>query len=817
MNQYEILKKYFGYDSFREGQEVLINSILQGKDTLGIMPTGAGKSLCFQIPALMLDGVTLVISPLISLMKDQVEALNQAGIHAAYLNSSLSAAQYYRALDYAREGRYPIIYVAPERLTTDEFMNFALRTKISMIAVDEAHCVSQWGQDFRPSYLKIVDFIKMMPTRPIVCAFTATATKEVRDDIIDILMLREPTVTSTGFDRPNLYFGVQSPKDKYETMRAYLELHKEDSGVIYCLTRKLVEEVCGRLREDGFPATRYHAGLSDAERRQNQDDFIYDRYPIMVATNAFGMGIDKSNVRYVIHYNMPKNMESYYQEAGRAGRDGEPAECILLYGGQDVVTNQFFIDNNMDNQELDPVTRAIVQERDRERLRKMTFYCFTNECLRDYILRYFGEYGSNYCGNCSNCLSQFETVDVTEIARGLVGCVESSRQRYGANVIIDTVHGTNTAKIRNYRMDGNPYYGVLAKTPAYKLRQVMNHLQLNEYLTVTNDEYAILRLTEKSGAVLNEEEPIVMKMAREQEREAKAKSGKGRKSRKGAAAGLAGAGFTAAEESLFEKLRALRSEIAREEKVPPYIVFSDKTLTHMCVVKPGTKSEMLSVTGVGEFKYDKYGERFLSCVRENTKTSGAADESAAEAAVSSSAPAASRGDSAPSDDGYFETQELYFDDESSEFADWSIDDVMSAWENGSPEPAKSEEPPAEAVPAKKKKSKTKAEFTMTQELAEQLHYSAQVSLSDFVGQINDLRDEDTMKRLTIKSIEQKLTGDGYFEERFFNGMKRKTLTEAGEAFGIVAEKRISEKGSEYEVFYYTEKAQREVVKWLMNL
>lgn len=800
MNQYEILKKYFGYDSFREGQELLINSILQGKDTLGIMPTGAGKSLCFQIPALMLDGVTLVISPLISLMKDQVGALNQAGIHAAYLNSSLSAAQYYRALDFAREGRYPIIYVAPERLTTDEFMDFALHTKISMIAVDEAHCVSQWGQDFRPSYLKIVDFIKMMPKRPIVCAFTATATKEVRDDIIDILMLQEPTVTSTGFDRPNLYFGVQSPKDKYETMRAYLELHKEDSGVIYCLTRKLVEEVCGRLREDGFPATRYHAGLSDEERRQNQDDFIYDRYPIMVATNAFGMGIDKSNVRYVIHYNMPKNMESYYQEAGRAGRDGEPAECILLYGGQDVVTNQFFIDNNTDNQELDPVTRAIVQERDRERLRKMTFYCFTNECLRDYILRYFGEYGSNYCGNCSNCLSQFETVDVTEIARGMIGCIESSRQRYGANVIIDTVHGANTAKIRNYRMDGNPYYGVLAKTPTYKLRQVMNHLQLNEYLTVTNDEYAILKLTEKSRAVLETDEPIVMKMAKEQERQAKEKSEKGRKSRKGAAAGLAGAGFTADEEALFEKLRALRSEIAREEKVPPYIVFSDKTLTHMCVVKPKTKSAMLTVTGVGEFKYEKYGERFLSCVKENIV------EAAAEPAV----PVPATGVT-----GY---DEPYFESDGGEFDDWSLDDVMAAWESGSQEPVKQQEaPPAPAAPVKKKKTKTKTDFIMTRELAEQLHYSPRVSLSDFIGQINDLRDEDAMKRLTIKSVEQKLVDDGCFEERFFNGMKHKSLTEAGEAFGIVAEKRLSEKGNEYDVFYYTEQAQRGLVEWLFDL
>lgn len=616
MDKYQVLKQYFGYSDFRQGQEVLIDRILEGRDVLGIMPTGAGKSMCYQIPALLMDGITLVISPLISLMKDQVGSLNQAGIHAAYLNSSLTSAQYDKALDYAREGRYPIIYVAPERLMTDRFLEFALQAKIAMVAIDEAHCVSQWGQDFRPSYLKIVEFIDRLPVRPVVSAFTATATKEVRDDIIDILMLREPEVLTTGFDRTNLYFGVMAPKDRYGAILNYLETHPGDSGIIYCLTRKQVEEVCERLRSDGFSVTRYHAGLSDAERRQNQDDFIYDRVPIIVCSNAFGMGIDKSNVRFVLHCGMPKNLESYYQEAGRAGRDGEPSECILYYSGQDVITNQFFIDNNQDNQELDPVARQLVQERDRERLRKMTFYCFTNECLRDYILRYFGEYGGNYCGNCANCLSQFDTVDVTEIARGIAGCVASCRQRYGTNVIIDTVHGANTAKIRNYRMNENPHYGELAKVPTYKLRQVMNHLQLQEYLTVTNDEYAIVKLTEKSKGLLEGDETVLMKMAREQEHPAKEKSAKGKKSRKGLAAGLSDAAFTEREEALFEKLRLLRTELAREAKVPPYMVFSDKTLTHMCVIKPRTKEEMLSVSGVGEFKYEKYGEQFLGCVLE---------------------------------------------------------------------------------------------------------------------------------------------------------------------------------------------------------
>ena len=614
MNQYEILKHYFGYDTFRDGQEKLIRAILEGRDVLGIMPTGAGKSLCYQIPALMMGGITLVISPLISLMKDQVSNLNQAGILAAYLNSSLTPGQYRKVLELARMGRYPIIYVAPERLVTEDFLRFALdpQVNISMVAVDEAHCVSQWGQDFRPSYLKIVDFIKRLPKRPVVSAFTATATAEVRDDIIDILMLQEPEVLTTGFDRTNLYFGVQTPKDRYQALVELLEQHKAESGIVYCLTRKIVEEVCEKLIKEGFSVTRYHAGLSDAERKHNQEEFIYDNVRIMVATNAFGMGIDKSNVRFVIHYNMPKNMESYYQEAGRAGRDGEPAECILLYGGQDVITNQFFIDHNQDNDALDPMTRQLVMERDRERLRKMTFYCFTHECLRGYILRYFGEYGSNYCGNCSNCLTQFENTDVTEMAKALLSCIESSRQRYGAAVIIDTVHGANTAKIRGYRMNENPEYGSLAKVPVYRLRQILNQLQLDSYLTATNDEYAILRLTSKGLSVLNNEETVWMKLVKEQNNSEKETPKKSRKKKNT----LAGAGeFTEAEETLFETLRRLRAQIAKEEKVPPYIVFSDKTLTHMCIVKPEDKEEMLSVSGVGEFKYEKYGERFLEAIR----------------------------------------------------------------------------------------------------------------------------------------------------------------------------------------------------------
>lgn len=607
MNKHQLLKKYYGYDFFREGQEEAIDNILNGIDTFGIMPTGAGKSICFQIPALMLKGITIVISPLISLMKDQVGALNQMGIHAAYLNSSLTYNQYLKALENAKKGQYKIIYVAPERLMSEEFVDFSRKVEISMISIDEVHCVSQWGQDFRPSYLKILDFIKKMPVRPIISAFTATATKDVREDVVKILALQQPKIIMTGFDRKNLFFSVKAPRDKEATILEYLESNLDKSGIIYCQTRKEVEAIHELLLKKGYPVTRYHAGLSDMERKQNQDDFIFDLKPLMVASNAFGMGIDKSNVRFVIHYNMPKNMESYYQEAGRAGRDGETSQCILLYSGKDVVTNQFFIDHNKDNDELTDEMLELVRNRDRERLRKMTFYCFTTKCLRDYMLRYFGEKGNHYCGNCSNCLTQFKEEDVTEISKSIVQCIETTGQRFGMTLIADVIHGSKSARIVQLKLDHTLGYASQSDISVARIKQVINHLLLEEYIKLTDDEYPVLKLLDKSRRMMSGENLIVMKLPKEVERVTKPK----------AKARFSFSNNRSYENhNLFELLRMKRMDIAREEKIPPYIVFADKTLIEMCQHMPANKNEMLNINGVGEIKYEKYGVKFLQVIED---------------------------------------------------------------------------------------------------------------------------------------------------------------------------------------------------------
>lgn len=612
MDKYQILKTYFGYDSFREGQELLIDSILAGRDALGIMPTGAGKSLCYQIPALLLPGITLVVSPLISLMKDQVQALNQAGIHAAYINSSLSENQISKALKLALAGQYKIIYVAPERLETAGFLTFALHTEISMVTVDEAHCISQWGQDFRPSYLKIIRFIQQLKTRPIVSAFTATATALVKDDILCILGLLNPRVLVTGFDRKNLFFSVEKPGKKDAFLLEYIRAHPGESGILYCATRKNVEKVHTLLLRAGLPATRYHAGLTPQERKENQEDFIYDRTPIMVATNAFGMGIDKSNVRYVIHYNMPQSMENYYQEAGRAGRDGEAAECILLYSPQDVMINRFLIENKEVNPEYGPDELLAIQEQDEKRLNAMNYYCLTADCLRAYILRYFGEHRAAACGHCSNCQREYQTVNRTEEGKKIIACIQECRGRYGLNVIAGTLCGLNTAKLREYQVLSKESYGALKDLSEAEVKRIIQHMIFEEILCTTKDKYALLKLTPKASFVQNGELPLLMKLPKNPSRETAAQKKKPSQSRRKSdilnTKGL----------NLFDRLRELRLAIAKEEGLPPYIIFSDKTLIDMCVKLPFTKEEMLNVTGVGENKYGKYGLRFQEEIRTHT-------------------------------------------------------------------------------------------------------------------------------------------------------------------------------------------------------
>ena len=594
MKDYEVLKKYFGYESFREGQQELITNILESHDVLGIMPTGAGKSICYQVPAVMLEGITLVISPLISLMKDQVGTLNEAGIRAAYLNSSLSYAQYRKALSLARGYTYKIIYVAPERLMSDEFLSFAKEMKISMVCVDEAHCVSQWGQDFRPHYLHIREFLKEMPQRPIVSAFTATATTQVKEDILQLLDMKDPYTITTGFDRKNLYFAVEKPKDKYQALLHYVKQHTEDAGIVYCLSRKTVEEVCDRLCADGFAATRYHAGLSDAERMNNQDDFIYDRKTIMVATNAFGMGIDKSNVRFVVHFNMPKNMESYYQEAGRAGRDGEQADCILLYSGKDVRLNQFLIEQGSGHEDMEEAVRMELQQKEKERLKSMTFYCTIPSCLRHYMLKYFGEESDGFCGSCSNCLTQYEECDIRMEASRLVECIRHSGERFGKTMIVDIVKGSANAKIKSYHLDRNPAYGSLKDSSRNHLYEILQHLQFQGILKQSEDGYSVLSIHQEE--LLPTDGPLMMKIVKEKQVQnpvVQTDSGDNR---------------------LFELLRICRSQLARKAHVPPYMVFSDKTLHDMCAKAPHSREEMLGVSGVGEVKYDKYGEAFLKVI-----------------------------------------------------------------------------------------------------------------------------------------------------------------------------------------------------------
>lgn len=588
-----VLKDYFGHDSFRDGQEQIVDALLDGRDALCIMPTGAGKSMCYQIPALLFDGVTIVVSPLISLMKDQVGSLVQSGVHAAYINSSLSYPQFLRVLSNVEHGKYKIIYVAPERLLTDGFLDTCKKIKISMVAVDEAHCVSQWGQDFRPSYLKIISFVESLANRPIVGAFTATATNDVKEDIKKILRLENPFEITTGFDRPNLFFGVIKSSSKDEKLIDLIRERGDRSGIVYCATRKNVESVCELLCDNGFSAARYHAGLDEYERRKNQEDFVFDRKNIMVATNAFGMGIDKSNVTYVIHYNMPKNIESYYQEAGRAGRDGGEADCILLYSPKDVRLNRFMIENSEGNDELTIEENEQIRERDFERLKYMTFYSTTNDCLRGFILRYFGGEKKAYCGKCSNCLSVHKLVDVTIDAQKIMSCIARTGQRYGKTVICDVLKGSKSEKILKAELNNQSTYGIMKEVTVRHIFGTIDFLAEKEYISSDN-ETEVLKLLPKSRDVLFGRERLVMKKVENSEKVVKTHRPE-----------------VPVNSDLLDALKALRKGIASKKSVPAYVIFTDATLIDMCKKCPETPDEMLEVSGVGRTKLEKFGKQFL--------------------------------------------------------------------------------------------------------------------------------------------------------------------------------------------------------------
>lgn len=606
MNKFEILQRCYGYTAFRPGQEELVDGVLRGQDVFGIMPTGGGKSLCYQIPALLLPGITLVISPLISLMRDQVLALRSVGVPAAYINSTLTGPQVRMVYRNLLEGKYKIVYIAPERLDYAGFGSVVEKLQISFVAVDEAHCISQWGQDFRPSYLRILNFIDGLPRRPVLGAFTATATKQVREDVERILKLQNPVRTITGFDRPNLYFEVLRPKTKEQELLHLLVSRRNKSGIVYCSTRKKVEQVCQTLISHGYAATRYHAGLKEQERSANQEDFINDRKTVMVATNAFGMGIDKSNVSYVIHYNMPKSMEAYYQEAGRAGRDGTEADCILLYSGADEKTAKFLIEQNGENEELTEEQRALIRQQDMNRLADMVAYCKTDECLRGYILNYFGQVHSEICGNCGNCKGDFEEVDVTRKAQMLLSCIVRIQDRLGyrvgATVVIRVLVGSRDKRILNLGLNTLSTYGLIRGGERTDLRRLAEHLEAEGYLR-TEPEHQTLCLTEKAAAVLYHGQTVLMKQRKELEKPVPA------------SAVQTTVHLQEEDRELYDVLRDLRAELARKAKMAPFMVFSNATLVDMAAKKPTTIPEFRRISGVGELKASWYAEVFTRTIK----------------------------------------------------------------------------------------------------------------------------------------------------------------------------------------------------------
>jgi len=583
----ELLKKYFGHEHFRPGQEEIISHILEGRDCLGIMPTGAGKSICYQIPAMLLSGVTIVISPLISLMKDQVDSLNEIGIPATFINSTLSHSEYVQTLENIEYGIYKIIYVAPERLHSEAFIHLLNHIPISMITIDEAHCVSQWGHDFRPTYREIADVIFHLQTRPIVTAFTATATQIVKEDIVQSLHLSNPFILTTGFDRKNLNFSVQTPENKNAFLEKFLKENATIPGIIYCLTRKTVDKLFEELSSKGYSVSKYHGGMNEKERNKSQEDFVYDRVTIMIATNAFGMGIDKSNIRYVIHYNMPKDLESYYQEAGRAGRDGDDAQCILLFSRADIVTNKYLIEQSTS-------TNAKIEY---DKLNDIVDYCNTDKCLRKYMLEYFDEAPTfNNCHNCGNCLSDIQTTDITVDAKKILSCIKRMQERFGSSLVAEVLKGSKTAKIHSLGFDTLSTYGIMKDYSKDTIKDLIYFLITEGYIKSVGDKYPILVLDASASDILFHNQQVVIKRKIEK------------------TPSIENTAQVPYHTGLFEILRALRKKIAEENAIPPFIVFTDTSLKQMATYFPTTKEEMLKIDGVGANKFEKYGSTFMHTI-----------------------------------------------------------------------------------------------------------------------------------------------------------------------------------------------------------
>lgn len=601
MDKFDVLRKYFGHTSFRNGQEEIIDAILSGRDALGIMPTGAGKSICYQVPAMLTDGITVVISPLISLMQDQVGALRESGINAACINSAQSAYMRGAALDELRRGRCKIVYVAPERLPTDEFIEFARSAPIAMVTVDEAHCISQWGINFRPSYLKIAEFIDRLAYRPVISAFTATATSRVKQDIAELLKLDDPFTLTTGFNRKNLFFGVERPKSKFKTLLEYLRRYEGRSGIVYCATRKTVDKLEHELNSLDIGATKYHAGLTDDERAANQRDFMYDEKTVMVATNAFGMGIDKSNVSFVIHYNMPKNIESYYQEAGRAGRDGGEADCILLYSPGDIRLNEFMIKNTERNEELDEKEAERAVENDLRNLKSMKKYCVTDGCLRQLMLEYFGEKAPDYCGKCSNCNENFVDEDITVEAQKIVSCVYRLYRKdvnLGRRAIAKILAGKTDDTISYFGLENMPTFGIMSGESQVRILELIDYLIDNGYLYINNiGKYPCVAPTEKSKEIVFDKKDVVRKVP-----QSKTKTQ------------YTDAPDEEIDEELYGRLKAYRRKLSLLAGVPAYVIFTDATLKEICLKKPASRSEFLNIRGVGEVKAKKYADGFIKII-----------------------------------------------------------------------------------------------------------------------------------------------------------------------------------------------------------